>query len=52
MSQFTPELCRLESSDMVYICKMSDCIVELRLKVMAFIFLFFYPFSFFPCITC
>ena len=51
MSQFSPELCKLESSNMVYICRMSDCIVELRLRVMAFIFLFFIHFSFFPYIT-
>ena len=49
VSQFSQELCKLESSNMVYIytCRMSDCIVVLRLRVMAFIFLF-YPFSFFP----
>ena len=45
VSQFSPELCKLESSNMVYICRMSDCIVVLRLRVMAFIFLF-YPFFF------
>ena len=45
VSQFSPELCKLESSTMVYICRMSDCIVLLRLRVMAFIFLF-YPFFF------
>ena len=38
--QFSPELCKLESSNIVYICRMSDCIVRLRLRVMAFIFLF------------
>ena len=38
--QFSPELCKIESSNIVYICRMSDCIVGLRLKVMAFIFLF------------
>ena len=27
VSQFSPELCILESSNMVYICKMSDYIV-------------------------
>ena len=32
---------------MVYICKMSDYIVGLRLRVMALIFAFFHPF-FFP----
>ena len=26
---------------MIYICRMSDCIVGLRLRVMAFIFLFY-----------
>ena len=51
VSQFSPELCKLESSNMVYICRMSDCIVGLRLKVMAFIFLFFIHFSFFPHTT-
>ena len=39
VSQFSPELCKLESSNMVYICRMSDCIVGLRLRVMALIFL-------------
>ena len=40
VSQFSPELCELESLNMVYICRMSDCIVGLRLRLMAFIFLF------------
>ena len=48
VSQFSPELCKLESSNMVYICRMSDCIVGLRLRIMALIFLFFIHFSFFP----
>ena len=48
VSQFFPELCKLESSNVVYICRMSDCIVGLRLRVMALIFLFFIHFSFFP----
>ena len=39
VSQFSPELCKLESSNMVYICRMSYCIVGLRLRVMALIFL-------------
>ena len=39
MSQFTPGMCKLESSNMVYICRMNDCIVGLRLRVMALIFL-------------
>ena len=40
MSRFSQELYRLESSNMVYICRMSDCIVGLRLRVIAHIFLF------------
>ena len=52
VSQFSLELCKLESSNMVYICRMSDCIVGLRLRVMAFIFCIFIHFSFFPYITC
>ena len=50
MSQFSPELCKLESSNIVYICRMSDCIMRLRLRVMAFIFLFFSIFLSFPII--
>ena len=45
------ELCKLESSNMVYICRMSDCIVGFRLRVMALIFLYFIHFSFFPQTT-
>ena len=48
VSQFSPELCKLESSNMVYICRMSDCIMGLRLRVMAFIFLFLSIFLSFP----
>ena len=40
VSLFSPELCKLESTDMIRICRMSDCIVGLRLRVMAPIFLF------------
>ena len=40
VSQFSPGLCKLESSNMVYICRMSHYIVGLRLRVMAHIFLF------------
>ena len=40
VSQFSLELGKLESSNMVYICRMSNCIVGLRLRVMALIFLF------------
>ena len=49
--QFSLELCKLESSNMVYICRMSDCMVGLRLRIMALIFLFFIHFSFFPQTT-
>ena len=48
VSQFSPELCKLESSNVVYICRISDCIVGLRLRVMALILLFFIHFSSFP----
>ena len=34
VSLFSPELCKLESSNMVYICRVNDCIVGLRLRVM------------------
>ena len=52
VSQFSPERRKLESSSMVYICRMGYCIVGLRLRVMAIIFLFFIHFSFFLYITC
>ena len=52
VSLFSPELCKLESSNVVHLCRMSDYIVGWRLRVMAFIFLFFIHFSFFPYITC
>ena len=45
VSQFSLELCKLEFSYKVYICRMSGCNVGLRLRVMAFIF-YFYPFFF------
>ena len=48
VSQFSQELCKLESSNMVYICRMSDCIVGLRLRVMALFFLFLSIFLSFP----
>ena len=48
VSQFSPELIKLESSNMIYICRMSDCIVGLRLRVMAVIFLFLSIFLSFP----
>ena len=46
VSQFSPELCKLESSNMVYICRMSNFIVGLRLRVIALTFLFFFSFFF------
>ena len=52
VSQFSLKLCKLESSNVVYLWRMSECIVGLRLRVMALIFLFFIHFSFFPYITC
>ena len=48
VSQFSPELCKLEFSNMVYICRMSECIMGLRLRVMALIFLFLSIFLSFP----
>ena len=50
MSLVSPELCKLESSNMVYICRMGDCIVGLRLRVMALIFLFLSIFLSFPIV--
>ena len=40
VSLFSPKLCQLESLNKVYICRMSDCIVGLRLRIMALICLF------------
>ena len=48
VSQFSSEMCKLESSNMVFICRMSDYIVGLRLKVMALIFLYLSIFLSFP----
>ena len=48
VSQFSTKVCKLESLNMVYICRMSDCIVGLRLRVMAFIFQFLSIFLSFP----
>ena len=48
MSLFSPELCKQESSNIVNICRMNDCIVGLRLRVMALIFLFLSIFLSFP----
>ena len=46
VSLFSPELCKLESSNMV--CRMSDYIVGWRLRIMALIFLFLSSFLSFP----
>ena len=46
VSQFSSELCKLESSNKVN--RMSDCIAGLKLRVMAFIFLFLSIFLSFP----
>ena len=48
VSQFSTEMCKLESSNMVYICRMSDYIAGLRLRVMALIFLYLSIFLSFP----
>ena len=48
LCQFSQELYKLVSSIMVYICRMSDCIVGLRLRVMAFILVFLLIFLSFP----
>ena len=41
VSQFSQELCKLESSNMVYMCRIRYCFMGLRLRVVALIFLFF-----------
>ena len=46
--QFSSELCKQDSSNIVYICRMSDYIMGLRLRIMAFIFLFLSIFLSFP----
>ena len=46
MSQFSPELCKLESSNMVYICRMSDNIVGLKTQGHGFYFSIFICFFF------
>ena len=48
VSLFSPEMCKLESSHMLYICRMSDYIVGLRLRVMVYIFLYLSIFLTFP----
>ena len=51
VSRFSPELFKLESSNVVYICWMSDCIVGLTQDHGSY-FSIFIHFSFFPYITC
>ena len=46
VSQFSQELHKVEFSNIIYICTMSDCIVGLRFKVIALILLFFIFLSF------
>ena len=48
VSQYSLELCKLESSNMEYICRMSDYIIGLRLRVMALTFPFLSIFLSFP----
>ena len=48
VSLFSLELCKLESSNMLYICRTNDCIMGLRRRVMAHIFLFLSIFLPFP----
>ena len=44
---FFQELCMLQSSNTAYLRRMTGCIVELRLKLIALLF-HFSPFFFFP----
>ena len=46
VSQFSRKMYKVESSNMVYICRMSDCTVGLRFRVIALILLFFIHFFF------
>ena len=48
MSQFSLEMYKLESSNMVYIYRMSGYMVGLRLRVIALIFLYIIIFLSFP----
>ena len=48
MSKSSQKLCKQESSNVVYICRMSDGIVGLRLRLMALILLFLSIFLSFP----
>ena len=38
VSQFSQELCKLKSSNMVYMCRIRYCFMGLRLRVVALIF--------------
>ena len=48
VSQFSLEMCKLESSNMVYIYRMSGYMVGLRLRVIALIFIYIIIFLSFP----
>ena len=48
VSQISQELLKLESSNLVNIYRIYDCIVELGLRVMSFIILFLSIFLSFP----
>ena len=48
LCQFSKELSKLESLTVINICRISDSFMELRLRVIASMLLFFIIFSFFP----
>ena len=52
VSQFSPELCKQIFKCGTYLCRMSVCIVGLRFRVMALIFLFLSIFLSFPICLC
>ena len=51
MSQFSQVLCKLQSLNMVYLRRLSDCIVRLRPRLVALIFSIFFFLSFFWVLT-
>ena len=51
MSQFSPELCKLVSSNVVYNCRINDCTEGLRLRVMTLIFHPFFFLSLYSMLT-
>ena len=48
MSQFSQKLFKVESSTLANICRLSDCIIELRLRLIAIILQILAIFSFSP----